>query len=207
MAQSRGKLDLAEEAFAGQRFGDIGAEDLYRDLASVLAIVGEVDRGHAALAELPIEAVAVGEGIGEGIEVSHGTKMRPRCGNAKRRARDASMAGDRYVAQPVVGGASRRLSATVAGDLSLLPSGNAAGVRSSDGSTTYFLNYSGARSGIVVGLRLADGAVREVLRFDEAARPHSNASNGIAEYAGWLYFTLSDLQSDIWVAKVTGLKP
>ncbi len=112
-----------------------------------------------------------------------------------------------YVAQPVVGGASRRISAAVSGDLSLLPSGNSAGVLSSDGSTTYFLNYSGARSGIVVGLRLADGAVREVLRFDEAARPHSNASNGIAEYAGWLYFTLSDLQSDIWVAKVTGLKP
>ncbi len=54
MAQSRGKLDLAEEAFAGQRFGDIGAEDLYRDLAPVLAIVGEVDGGHAALAELPV---------------------------------------------------------------------------------------------------------------------------------------------------------
>ena len=112
-----------------------------------------------------------------------------------------------YVAQPVVGGSSRRISAAVAGDLSLLPSGNSAGVLSSDGSTTYFLNYSGARSGIVLGLRLANGAVREVLRFDEAARPHSNASNGIAEYAGWLYFTLSDLQSDIWVAKVTGLKP
>jgi len=84
MAQSRGKLDLAEEAFAAQRFGDIGAEDLYRDLASVLAIVGEVDGGHTALAELAIEAVAVGEGIGEGVEVSHGTKMRSRCVNAKR---------------------------------------------------------------------------------------------------------------------------
>ncbi len=112
----------------------------------------------------------------------------------------------RYVAQPVIGGASRRISAAVAGNLNLLPSGNSAGVLSSDGTTTYFLNYSGARSGIVVGLRLADGAVREVLRFDEAARPHSNASNGIAENAGWLYFTLSDLQSDIWVAKVTGLR-
>ncbi len=48
--------------------------------------------------------------------------------------------------------------------------------------------------------------VREVLGFDEAARPHSNASIGIAEHGGWLYFTLSDLQSDIWVANVTGLK-
>lgn len=53
--------------------------------------------------------------------------------------------------------------------------------------------------------RLADGALREVLRFDEPARPHSNASNGIAEFGGWIYFTLSDVQSDIWVATVTGL--
>ncbi|MEO5589255.1 MAG: protein kinase [Gemmatimonadaceae bacterium] len=108
-----------------------------------------------------------------------------------------------YVAQSIIGGAPRKISAAIREDW--LPSGNSAGVLSSDGSETYFLNYAGARSGVVVGLGMSDGAVREVLRFDEAARPHSNASNGIAEYAGWLYFTLSDLQSDVWVAKVTGL--
>ncbi len=110
-----------------------------------------------------------------------------------------------YVSQPIAGGVARRISGPVKDDW--LPSGNAAGVVSSDGTTMYFLNYSGARSGVVVALRLTDGAIREVLRFDEAARPHSNASIGIAEHAGWLYFTLSDLQSDVWVAKVTGLKP
>jgi hypothetical protein len=47
---------------------------------------------------------------------------------------------------------------------------------------------------------------RDVLRFDEPSRLHSTASNGIAEYGGWLYFTLSDFQSDIWVASVKGLK-
>ena len=47
---------------------------------------------------------------------------------------------------------------------------------------------------------------RAVLRFDEPARPHSTSSNGIAEYDGWLYFTLSDLQSDVLVASVSGLK-
>jgi len=26
-----------------------------------------------------------------------------------------------------------------------------------------------------------------------------------AEHDGWLYFTLSDFQSDVWVATVTGL--
>ena len=28
---------------------------------------------------------------------------------------------------------------------------------------------------------------------------------GVAEYGGWLYFTLSDFQSDVWVAGVAGL--
>ncbi|MEO7367020.1 MAG: hypothetical protein ABIZ36_03625, partial [Gemmatimonadaceae bacterium] len=107
-----------------------------------------------------------------------------------------------YVSQPITG-APHRMSRPIRDEW--LPSGSSAGVRSSDGTTNYFLNYTGVRSGVVVSLRLADGAVREVLRFDEAARPHSNASNGIAEYRGWLYFTLSDLQSDIWVAKVAGL--
>ena len=109
-----------------------------------------------------------------------------------------------YVAQPVGGGAPRRISAAVKDEW--LPSGTASGVLSTDGKMTYFLNYTGARWGSVVGLRLSDGAVREVLHFDEASRPHRNTSIGIAEHAGLLYFTLSDLQSDIWVAKVTGLK-
>ncbi|MEP6508270.1 MAG: hypothetical protein ABJC63_08585, partial [Gemmatimonadales bacterium] len=110
----------------------------------------------------------------------------------------------RYVSQPIAGGLPRPISEPVRDEW--LPSGNASGAASSDGKMIYFLNYSGARWGVVVELRLADGAVREVLRFDEAARPHRNASIGIAEHGGWLYFTLSDLQSDIWVAKVAGLK-
>jgi hypothetical protein len=109
----------------------------------------------------------------------------------------------RYVSQSTAGGLPRPISERVRDEW--LPSGNASGAVSSDGKMIYFLNYSGVRSGVVVELRLADGAVREVLRFDEAARPHSNASIGIAEYGGWMYFTLSDLQSDIWVAKVAGL--
>lgn len=81
--------------------------------------------------------------------------------------------------------------------------------RSSDGQTAYFVgqrDVAGQRHGVVVAIRLADGQSREVLRFDESARPHSTASSGIAEYGGWLYFTLSDFQSDIWVASVKGLK-
>lgn len=49
------------------------------------------------------------------------------------------------------------------------------------------------------------GAGRFLREIKIAAQLHS-ASNGIAEYGGWLYFTLSDFQSDIWVASVKGLK-
>jgi Tol biopolymer transport system component/tRNA A-37 threonylcarbamoyl transferase component Bud32 len=108
-----------------------------------------------------------------------------------------------YVAQPIAGGEARKISARVTDDL--LPSANGSGVLSSDGSTTYFLNYTSMRSASIVGLRMKDGHVGEVLRFDEPARPHSTSSIGIAEYNGLIYFTLSDLESDIWVARVTGL--
>jgi hypothetical protein len=86
---------------------------------------------------------------------------------------------------------------------------NTMGARSSDGQSLYFFaqrNVAGQPRALVGAMRLADGEWRDVLRFDEPSRPHSTASNGIAEYGGWLYFTLSDFQSDIWVASVKGLK-
>jgi hypothetical protein len=84
--------------------------------------------------------------------------------------------------------------------------GSANAALSSDGRLAYFPYGRGRRRSGVAALRLADGQSWEVLRFDEPARPHSTASNGIAEHGGWLYFTLSDPESDIWVASVNGLK-
>ena len=49
------------EALGAERGGQLGAQDLHRHLAVVLEVLGEVDRRHAALAELPFDAVAVGE--------------------------------------------------------------------------------------------------------------------------------------------------
>ena len=40
---------------------ELGVEDLDGDLAAVLQVLGEVDGGHAALAELALDAVAVAE--------------------------------------------------------------------------------------------------------------------------------------------------
>ena len=67
-----------------------------------------------------------------------------------------------------------------------------------------YLTAEASRPQTVLAYRLADGTFRNVLTFDERARSHSTASNGLAEYNGWLCFTLSDFQSDIWVATVSG---
>ena len=62
MLQVGGGLDLAQESLGADHGGELGAQHLDRDLAVVLEVVGEVDRGHAARAELALDAVAVGQG-------------------------------------------------------------------------------------------------------------------------------------------------
>ena len=47
--------------------GELRAQHLDGDLAAVLEVLGEIDRRHAALAELPLDAVAVGQGYLEAI--------------------------------------------------------------------------------------------------------------------------------------------
>ena len=61
MMECRGDLDLAQEPVDAEHGGQVGLEDLERDLAVVLEVVGEVDGRHAPLAQLPLDAVAVGE--------------------------------------------------------------------------------------------------------------------------------------------------
>ena len=62
MLQARNRLDLAEESIRADHRGELRLEHLDRDLAIVLEVVREVDRRHAALAELSLDLVAVGEG-------------------------------------------------------------------------------------------------------------------------------------------------
>ena len=65
MVELGGDGDLAQEPLGAERVGEFRVEDLDRHRAVVLEIVREVDGGHAALAELALDAVAVGEGGGE----------------------------------------------------------------------------------------------------------------------------------------------
>ncbi len=60
--EAGGGLDLGEEALAADDGAQLGVEDLDGDLAAVLQVLGEIDGGHATLAELALEAVAVGQG-------------------------------------------------------------------------------------------------------------------------------------------------
>ena len=61
-------LDLGEKAVRADHRGELGPEHLDGHPAVVAQVVTEVDRGHAALAQLPLQAVAVGQGSGEAVE-------------------------------------------------------------------------------------------------------------------------------------------
>jgi hypothetical protein len=50
-----------------------------------------------------------------------------------------------------------------------------------------------------------DRTLREAVRFDDPLHPHT-LFRSVAAQGGFLYFTLQHPQSNIWVARVTGLK-
>jgi hypothetical protein len=69
--QSGRRLDLGQEPLGAEHRRQVGLEDLDRHLAVVPEVFGQVHRGHAALAQLPLEAVAVGEACPEALK-THG---------------------------------------------------------------------------------------------------------------------------------------
>ena len=73
MLEPGGDADLALEPLGAERRGELRMEHLERDRAVVPEVLREVDRGHAAAAELALEPVAVGEGgLESRAEVGHG---------------------------------------------------------------------------------------------------------------------------------------
>lgn len=61
MLEVRGRLDLREEALAPDDGSELGPEHLDGDLPIVLPVIGQVHRGHSALAELAIDVVPIGQ--------------------------------------------------------------------------------------------------------------------------------------------------
>ncbi len=62
MLQVGGDLDLGQEPVAPDDGRELRMQDLDGHLAAVLQVLGEIDRGHAALTELALDAVTVTEG-------------------------------------------------------------------------------------------------------------------------------------------------
>ena len=62
MLEPGGEPDLALEPLGAERGGELRVQHLERDRAVVPEVVREVDRRHAAAAELALEPIAVGEG-------------------------------------------------------------------------------------------------------------------------------------------------
>jgi hypothetical protein len=54
-------LDLAQEAVGPDSCRQIGVQDLEGDLAMVFEVLGQIDPGHPAHADLPLDRVAVGQ--------------------------------------------------------------------------------------------------------------------------------------------------
>jgi Tol biopolymer transport system component len=92
---------------------------------------------------------------------------------------------------PAAGGPARRLA-----------SGSAIGPPqwSADGRTIYYLFTDSTGFSVVNAVAASGGAPRAVVRFDDPTRPWHRYGFGI--HGGRFYFTLGDLQSDIWVAEV-----
>src|SRR5437762_1109546 len=80
MLEMGSDADLGEEAFDAHDGGELRVEDLEGDLAVVLEVAREVDRRHAAGADLALDDVAIGERTNELFsQLWHGANvMRPR---------------------------------------------------------------------------------------------------------------------------------
>jgi hypothetical protein len=57
-------LISARKPLGADHGGELGSQHLERNLAVVPQILGQIDGGHAALAQFPLDPVAVGEGRG-----------------------------------------------------------------------------------------------------------------------------------------------
>ena len=69
----------------------------------------------------------------------------------------------------------------------------------------YHLQRSGRTRDGVYRLTLADGRIRDVLRFDDPLHPHRWGQRNLAEQGGRLYFTLESPESSVWTVSIRGL--
>ena len=58
----------APETLSAEHRGEFGSQGLDCDLAVMLQVLGEIDRGHPTATDLPFDGVAVGEGTPETLQ-------------------------------------------------------------------------------------------------------------------------------------------
>ncbi len=106
MLEPGGELDLPLEALGPEQGSDLRQQHLEGHRPVVLEIVDEVDRGHPALTEFVVEAVAVLKGGGQarrnGSHVTRHPEEVPECGRDQRTA-PAKRARARDVNQSATG--------------------------------------------------------------------------------------------------------
>ena len=98
------------------------------------------------------------------------------------------------VIAPVDGGPARRLSS------SFSTAGWAFPQWSADGRTVFYVSEDSGHVVAIVGVPVAGGPDRAVVRFDDPTRPWHRY--GFRVRAGRIFFTLGDRESDIWVADI-----
>ena len=82
MLEIGGELDLGQKAVGADHGGQLGPEHLEGHAAVVPDVLGQIDGGHAAGTDLPIQAVAVREGGLEPAEqFGHGQRL---CGEGRK---------------------------------------------------------------------------------------------------------------------------
>jgi hypothetical protein len=93
--QTRRRPDLGEKALRADDCGELGAQHLERDLAPVPEVIGQVDGGHAALAEFTLDAVATVERAIQPMgDVGHGANILHATGSDKRQGGPPSYRGN-----------------------------------------------------------------------------------------------------------------
>ena len=74
MLETRGGRDLPHEELAAENSREFRFQHFERDVAFVLEVFGQIDRGHAAGAELTLDPVAIHERCIQSLDdISHGT--------------------------------------------------------------------------------------------------------------------------------------
>jgi hypothetical protein len=105
--QRGGDLDLAEEPLAAERGGELRLEDLERDQPVMLEVFGQEDDGHAAVAELALDPVAIADGCGELLEEGHdqagSSRRESAAGSGKPLQRESARPPDRVAGTVVCG--------------------------------------------------------------------------------------------------------